>query len=139
PMPDGRIACAGDVAGLSVLDLASGRLRIVNGDPYDVTALAVLPDGRIVAGEAGAVKVRYPPNSVRDVSSVHHGGAVRALAALSDGRIASAGGNTIMVWDPNSERLPLSHEAGRFTTLAALPDGRVAYGIGQDGEVRVWD
>ena len=56
-----------------------------------------------------------------------HGSGVTALVALPDGRIASASGDTIGLWDTKTEVETARLEGrGSVRALAALPDGRLA-------------
>ena len=143
----------------------------------NVRALAVLPDGRVAsAGADGTVRVWHPddldnPTTATTTLVFHHhadsldpaadGGDlgqddVRGLAALPDGRLASASRDgTVQVWHPDRPAEPpivfLDHGGEGVTdvaggahpgvddvwTVAALPDGRLASG-GADGTVRIW-
>jgi cytochrome c len=71
---------------------------------------------------------------------VGHGGPVRALAALPEGGLASAGfDHSVILWDPSAGRarhVARWHGAA-VNALAALPDGGVA-SAGEDGRVAVW-
>ncbi|MEO8627642.1 MAG: DUF4062 domain-containing protein, partial [Betaproteobacteria bacterium] len=110
--------------------------------PSAVSAMALLPDGRIAAGFFdGSVRV-WDPQGVRDPLVLHgHEGRVNALIALPDGCIASGSvDSSVRVWDPQGVREPLllqGHE-DTVTVLVALPDGCIASGSA-DGTVRVWD
>jgi WD40 repeat protein len=66
--------------------------------------------------------------------------AVRALAVLPDGRLASGSyDSTVRIWDLHkNESLTLQGHEREVRALAVLPDGRLASGS-DDGTVRVWD
>ncbi|MCL6607157.1 MAG: c-type cytochrome [Geminicoccaceae bacterium] len=74
---------------------------------------------------------------------VGHGGAVRALAASSDGRLLLSGSfdTSLIVWRPD-ERAPLhrllGHEAA-VNAVALAPDGATAISGGEDGLLLAWD
>jgi len=113
-----------------------------------VTAVAVLPGGRVVTGwDDGRVLVWDPKSAGAEPMELgSHDRGVKALAALPDGRVVSSGeavaggpDRPMKVWDPASARVPrpLGAHDGSVLGLAALPDGRVVSG-GDDGRVKVW-
>jgi cytochrome c len=69
-----------------------------------------------------------------------HGGPVRALAALPDGRLASGGfDSTIIIWDlarGQAAHVLRQHETA-VNALVARPDGCVVSG-GEDARIKVW-
>ena len=71
-----------------------------------------------------------------------HGGQVKAVATLDDGRIASGGDDgTVQVWDPDdptSEPVVFRRHVNSVLGVAALADGRIASGS-LDSTVLVWD
>jgi WD40 repeat protein len=74
-----------------------------------------------------------------DRPSLVYGSPVRSLAALPDGRLASAGDDgKIKLWrgDGTGEPVDLSHGV-RVDSLAVLADGRLASG-GDDGSIKLW-
>jgi WD40 repeat protein len=82
-----------------------------------------------------------PPGAER-VRLDGQGGAVRALAVLPDGRLASGSDDGIIrLWDLVSGAETggkLDGHGGYVNALAVLPDGRLASGSG-DGIIRLWD
>ncbi|MGO9472411.1 MAG: NB-ARC domain-containing protein [Rhodomicrobium sp.] len=69
-----------------------------------------------------------------------HGGLVRALAVLHDGRLASGSTGTVRLWDAKTgqELVRLEGHGGLVNALAVLPDGRLASGS-DDKTIRLWD
>ena len=119
-------------------------------------AIAVLPDGRVVSGGGDERVLVWDPSRLRwlatrsgwrrwrraPVELGHHGGWVRAVAGLPDGRVVSGGGDRrVLVWDParpGSTPVELGHHDDEVQAVAVLPDGRVVSG-GGDRRVLVWD
>ncbi len=69
-----------------------------------------------------------------------HGGPIRAMAVLPDGRVASAGfDGAIIIWDVQAgraERVLRFHDTA-VNALLARPDGCLVSG-GEDGKIAVW-
>jgi WD40 repeat protein len=115
----------------------------------DVAALAVLPDGRVVSGDARGRLLLWnpaaPAESPVELAS-GPGPAVTALATLPDGRIVSGSDELVKVWNPAAVgSVPItlgSHGGNKWTravlAVAALPDGRVI-SAGNDGYVGLWE
>ena len=104
-----------------------------------VSALAVLPDGRLAsAGWDGRIKI-WPNDGQGGPAILQHGNSVDVLAVLSDGRLASGGGDgKIKLWPKNGQGGPTTLQHGSaISALAALRDGRLASG-GQDGTMKLW-
>lgn len=112
-----------------------------------VTALAVLPDGRIASAgpEDDTIRLWNPAGGVCKATLVGQPGGVNALAVLADGRLASAGGNYCTLWDPARGRCgphlgllgPEPGHTGPVFALTVLADGRIATGSG-DHTIRLW-
>ena len=77
-----------------------------------------------------------------------HGGAVRAMAVLPDGRVVTSGGDggggRVLVWDPaepGTGPVELGRHGGMVRAMAVLPDGRVVTsgGDGDGGRMLVWN
>jgi Trypsin-like peptidase domain/WD domain, G-beta repeat len=109
-----------------------------------VTAVAALPDGRVVSGGRDERVLVWDPTEPGSgpVELGRHDGSVTAVAALPDGRVVSGGRDErVLVWDPTepgSGPVELGRHDGSVTAVAALPDGRVVSG-GRDERVLVWD
>jgi WD40 repeat protein len=115
-------------------------VRLELGGPV-VLALAVLPDGRLVAGAGGTVELWESTRGVATNLQGRHQGFVLALVLLPDGRVASAGHDgTVGLWDLTRcvEIACLEGHTGPVRALAVLPDGRLA-SAGADSAIRLWD
>jgi len=111
-----------------------------------MSAVAVLPDGRVVTGGGawGGVLVWDPDEpGTGPVQLGRLDGQVVAVAVLPDGRVVTGGGagGRVLVWDPDEPGtgpVQLGRHDGGVNALAVLPDGRVIGG-GADGGVLVCD
>jgi hypothetical protein len=110
-----------------------------------VTAVAGLPDGRLVSGAADKRVLVWDPSTPGSapIELGRHDGPVEAVAVLLDGRVVSGGGNDgrVLVWDPGQPEngpVELGGHDELVVAVAGLPDGRVVSG-GTDRRVLVWD
>jgi WD40 repeat protein len=130
-------------------------------DDDGVSAVAVLPDGRVVTGSAvgggNGVLVWNPAEpGTSPIKLGRPWPRVEAMAVLPDGRVVTAsvngGGDSVddgarlLVWDPaepGTSPIELGSDELRVEAMAALPDGRVVTGsgsiLGGGGRVLVWD
>jgi len=130
-----RSAGAGPYTAL--MATASSTLQ---GHMDGVSALAVLPDGRLASGGDKTVRVWCPSTGVCEAVLEGHTDYVYALAVLPDGRLASASWDkTVRVWRPSTGvcEAVLEGHTSWVTALAVLPDGRLASGS-WDNTIRVW-
>ncbi len=112
----------------------------LKGHEEDVSALAVLPDGRIVSGSVDSTIKVWDPETGRVITLRGHAVLVTALTVLPDGRIVSMDTkDTIKVWDFQTNKvITLRGFADGFGTLTLLPDGRIASGS-ENNTIKVWD
>ena len=109
-----------------------------------VWAVAVLPDGRVVSGDADGRVLAWDPAApgAGPVELGRHDKAVRAMAVLPDGRVVSGGADRrVLVWDratPGTGSVELGRHHDSVWAVAVLPDGRVVSG-GIDERVLIWD
>ncbi|WP_456476614.1 WD40 repeat domain-containing protein, partial [Oceanithermus sp.] len=114
----------------------------VFGHSGPVSAVSVLPDGRVVSGSDDNTLRVWDLERGEAVQVLEgHRGSVLSLAVLPDGRVVSGSDdNTLRVWDlERGEAVQVleGHE-NWVLSLAVLPDGRVVSGS-RDNTLRVWD
>jgi WD40 repeat protein len=119
-----------------------GLARVLAGHKGYVTAVVVLPDGRVVSGsEDRTLRVWDIENGQALTTLVGHQGRVLTVAVLPDGRVVSGSDDrTLRVWDVESGQTLaiLAGHHGMVNAVAVLPDGRVVSGS-NDKRLRVWD
>jgi WD40 repeat protein len=147
-LPDGRLACATSEEVILFRDLTGqSKPRVLRtsknreaNDAAMVGVLAVFPDGRLAAAVSrDSVRVWDPTRRDNGRILTGHEDWIWAVAALPDGRLATACGKTVRVWnlERDDEPLVLRHESLVFH-LVVLADGRLASGT-SDGTVLVFD
>jgi cytochrome c len=140
PLPEGGFASAGEDGRIALWPARPGAqpARVLEGHTEPVAALAVSPDGRVLASAAwdGTARVwRLAGGEARVLEG--HRGNVNGVAILPGGMVATAGfDGTLRLW-PDGEPPKLLAEFGfPLNTLVALPDGTLAVG-GVDGMLRL--
>ena len=150
-LPGGRLVSVADDGFVWTWDSRSGR-RLAGLKPPEgpfmrrdwITAVKVLPCGRIALGAEFGIVVIWDPVSLglaMKYQGLPNGNRVNVLGVLSNGRIVSGMlDGTVRVWDQISgrefDRLE-GHTQGAIA-VAELHDGRVVSGS-DDETVRVWD
>jgi WD40 repeat protein len=139
--PDGSLATA-DHEGTVRIWSPDGRLAHTLERPGAVrTVLAYTVDGPLAIGGTGGVElVDAALKSVRTLPGSAAHGAVYAVAAAADGRVAAGcADGAVLAWDAHGQ--PVSAEAGHGDCVLAVafgPDGRLA-SSGRDGALAVRD
>ena len=108
--------------------------------PENLAALALSPDGRLLAtGDSKIVKI-WEVESGRELHEV--AGAGRALAFSKDGGLVAAGGKgDIVVADSATGQVGqvIKGHANAVLAVAFSPDGRMLASGGDDTTARIWD
>jgi WD40 repeat protein len=145
PCPDGKMVC-GRLRDACLLDPQTGGLgRHITSHPEAVPALAVSPDGALLAVAAGAQL------SVCEMATGRRRGTVRSqgrkhftdVAFHPSGKVLAASSNheTVRLFDAATlaEVAAYDWEVGPVRRLAFAPDGQRAAAAGKTGRVVVWD
>jgi WD40 repeat protein len=114
--------------------------------PDDITAIAISPDARRIAGGSGEGVVRVWQSPAwrgvrsRDVQRLKaHEGRVTAIALGPPNLLATAGQDgSIKLWSLHTMRMVRALPAGQVHALSFSPDGRQLLAGGQDGAIQVW-
>lgn len=143
-----ELAVAGDVHGFRLIDPGTGRVRCRPvRTPHDCSAMAIMPDGRFVVGDADGMLWLWDPARLPVTQPSFQ--PVFAVAPVSlDGRALLLTGDmtgVIQVWDPATgepvgEALDAHTDAVRALVTLAAPDGRqLLASAGDDRTIIVWD
>ena len=109
-----------------------------------VWAVAVLADGRVVAGTDDGWTLALDPATLgaNPAELGRHHDWVRAVAVLADGRVVTGGDDgRVLAWNPaapGASPAELGRHDGSVYAVAVLADGRVVTG-GDDGRVLAWN
>jgi len=143
-LPDGKILASSTIdrrGGVQLWDVATGQL-IRNLTETGISALAISPDGKLLAGVGGGNSVRLWDLATGKAipQPDGHTGAVSGVAFSADGRtVASAGRDgTVRRWDAVTGRQTGRFETkgtGRFQRYAFSPDAQQVAASGP----RIWD
>lgn len=146
---DGRIACAFRDK-VILWDVANdGEVIRLEGHTDDITALALLPDGRLASSSKdGSVRLWHVETGIQTGRLGAQGprDEFNSIAVLSDGRLAAAAWmrgsyeSSIQLWDPINcfEISRLDLYSGPIGSLVVLPGDQLAAGSESD-VVHLWN
>ena len=121
------------------------RLATFRGHTSDVTAVALLPDGRhLISGSHDKTLKLWNLQTGQCLRTIEgHTGEVYAVAVLPDGRRAISGGRdcTLKLWSVESGGcLRTFHgHAKHVQKIAVLPDGHRAISMSGDQTLKLWN
>jgi uncharacterized protein with WD repeat len=142
--PDGRLLAGSGPGTVHVWQAMAGHLDLHRRwHARELVSLAFSPDGRMLAGAEGAIRLWNPDTGVLLRSLTGNGQAVNSVAFSPGGRwLAGAGDDgTIRLWDPATGRLVRSIRASRqpVRRMAFSPDGSRLASTATSETVRLWD
>lgn len=118
-----------------------GSTQFRHGNP--IQALALSPDGRILAAGGGNDPVRLWDSSTGQELRRLKDTWVQALAFSPDGKLLATGSgfHTITLWNPatGAKVGQLKGHTGAIRALAFTPAGNALLSAAQDGSVRLWN
>jgi WD40 repeat protein len=112
----------------------------LEGHNHWVTALCLLPDGRLASGSwDGTIRLWDTTSGAETARLRVYSLGVTALCALPEGRLASASElGTIQLWDVTSGVEIARQHSSPVTALSLLPDGRLA-SFSHARAIQLWD
>jgi WD40 repeat protein len=141
-----RLAVGTVGEGVRMIDPSSARQEYSLSQPGPIRALAVSPDGKVLAASDDAHVHLWDWASNREVARLTgHAGRVTGLQFSPDGRwLATASlDGTAKLWEMPARRLAATFAPGKYKTGMGValftPDGKSLVTAGDDRMIHVWD
>lgn len=144
---DGRRIAAGSIDGyLGIVDPSSGKeLTELPGREYDVAAIAVSPDGSLLAAGSTQQQPIYLVDTasgklLRQLEEREHYGNALAFAPDGTGLFSGSRDGSVCRWQARTGRRvrKLKSGVGEIRSLAVSPDGKTLAAGGDSGGVQLW-
>jgi WD40 repeat protein len=141
---DGRRGVSsGLIDGTRAWDLATGAQLWKGPDHVAEAALAISPDGAMLAAGGMELKLRSMADGTQVRTFKGHDNLVTAVGFSADGKLLASGSqdNTIRVWNAGTgtEVRALRGHTGAVTGVRFSADGGRIISSGHDSTLRIWD
>ena len=133
-----------DRSPIQIWDLNAGKLRrSLFGHKKPILALAISPEGQILASGSHKIKLWNLPTGEPLQTLFGHKKGVYSLAFGTDGQTLVSGSedHTVKIWNPHAEQTPrvLAGHQGSVRSVAISLDGQMIISGSDDQTIKLWD